>query len=236
MTTKKRTPSETIFLPPMKVLWAVTDPDRPENKWDPEKKQWSIRLVSTDEENRKAVEQLLGPYAPKFLEIKREQLIDEAGDDKIKLRRLEKGDDKVGPLDYEIAWRERLDRETAEPTGELELVLKRDEYKIDRRTKKRVRNAPPMVVDASLQVIDLVPPPGSIVVVKMATWPVYFASDNKVGMKRLLESIQVLSVPTGRAPDASGFERYNDGYSAEDAAGDEAEERPSRPVSSGADY
>lgn len=228
MTTKKRTPSETIFLPPMKVVWAVTDPEKPENKFDPEKKQWSLRLVSTDEANRKAIEQLLGPYAPKFLEIKREQLLDEAGDDAIKRKR-------ANEAEHEVAWRERLSRETAEPTGELELVLKRDEFKIDNRTKKKVRNQPPMVVDAQLNQVDLVPPSGSIVVAKMATWPVYFAKDNKVGMKRLLESIQVISVPAGRAPDASGFERYDDGYSA-DAAGDEAEERGSRPVSSGADY
>lgn len=234
---KKRIPSETYFLPPMKVLWAVTDPDKPENKYNPEQKQWSIRLVSTDEDNRKAVEQQLGPILPRFLDVKREELIAEAEakGDKIALKRLTQGDDKVGPLDYELPWRDRLSRETAEPTGELELVLKRDEFKIDRRSKKKVRNDPPIVVDAQTNQIDLIPPPGSIVVCKMATWPVYFAKDNKVGMKKLLEAIQVISMPAGRKPDASGFERYDDGYSAAEGA-DEGEAGEREGSSPGADY
>jgi len=233
---KYRVPSETVFLPPMKVIWAVTDPNRPENKFDPEKKAWSLRLVSTNEANRKNVEALLGPFLPRFFEMKKAELIEEAGDNKIKLRRLEQGDDKVGPVDIETPWRERISRETGEPTGELELMLKRDEFRIDRRTKQKVRNAPPLVIDAHRKPVLLVPPPGSIVIAKMATWPVFFAADNKIGMKRLLEACQIVSMPQARTPDASGFEEIDDGYSAEDRdeGGSEASSG-SRPVA-GADY
>jgi len=156
------------------------------------------------------------------------ELIEEAGDNAIKFKRAKE-------MEYETPWREVLNRETAEPTGAIEIVLKRAEYKLDRFTKAKVRNSPPMVVDANLQATSAPIPNGAIVVVKMATWPVYFAQDNKAGIKRLLESIQIVSMPVAKTPDASGFERYEDGWTGQDG-GPSNEPGSSPSPSSGADY
>lgn len=226
---RKRIPSKTVFLPPGRAMYAVTDPGHPENKFDPENKNWSIRVV-WEGEGRVALERLLGPMLPEALEAKQGELVAEAGDNAIKLKRAQ-------AMEYETPWREVLSRETGEPTGEVEIVLKRAEFRTDRITKAKVRNSPPLVVDARLQQTSAPIPNHATVVVKMATWPVYFAQDNKAGIKRLLESIQVLRMPEARKPDAEGFEVYDDGYSAEGGEGSPSGEgaAPS-PVSSGADY
>lgn len=223
--TRKRIPSTVVILPPALAKWAVTDPNHPENKFDPENKNWSIRL-EWEGEARDQVEKLLGPLLPQALDAKREELIAEAGDNAIKRKAAE-------AMEFETPWREVLNRETAEPTGAIEIVLKRGEFKMDRRTKLKVKNSPPLVVDSQRQPTSAPIPNGAIVVAKMATWPVYFAKDNKVGIKRLLEAIQVISLPAARTPDASGFEDYDDGFTADQspqAAGE------AQPVRSGADY
>lgn len=225
---RKRIPSTTVILPPACAKWAVTDPQHPENKFDPANKNWSIRL-EWEGDARAEVEKLLGPLLPQALEAKKAELIEEAGDNAIKRKRAEE-------MEYETPWREVLNRETAEPTGAIEIVLKRAEYKLDRFTKAKVRNSPPMVVDASLQATSAPIPNGAIVVAKMATWPVYFAQDNKAGIKRLLESIQIVSMPVAKTPDASGFERYEDGWTGDAPGSAEGQSGEGRPASSGADY
>ena len=224
---RQRIPSKTVILPAGKAFFAVTDPMKPENKFDETNPQWSVRVV-WDGEARKAVEQMLGPMLPEALEAKRAELISEAQEkgDKIKEKKAE-------AMDYETPWREVLNKETAEPTGEIEIVFKRPAFRTVRGSTAKVPNSPPHVVDKSLNTFLGPIPNRAMVVVKMATWPVYFPQDNKAGIKRLLESIQVVAMPEARRPDASGFEKYED-----DGEGDEGTARSegSSPVAPGADY
>lgn len=224
---RQRIPSKTVILPPAKAFFAVTDPANPENKFDPENKNWSIRLV-WEGEGRNAVEKLLGPMLPEALDAKKAELIAEAGDNAIKRKRAEE-------MEYETPWREVLNRETAEPTGEIEIVVKRPAMRMQRGSTQKVPNSPPLVVDARAIQTNAPIPNRATVIVKMATWPVYFAQDNKAGIKRLLESVQVIAMPEARRPDASGFEVYDDGYSAEEAQ-PEAKPGDKAPLAPGADY
>lgn len=207
---RRRTPSKEIVLPPGEAWFAVTAPDKPENKFDPANPSWSIK-VKWSPEDRKAVEQLLGPLLPEALEAKRAELISEAQreGDKIKEK-------KAASMEYETPWREVLSRETGEPTGELELVLKRSPTKFQKGSSVKVPNSPVLVVDANLKATTAPIPNRAKVIVKMATWPVYFAKDNKAGIKRNLEAIQIVSMPAARAPDTSGFAPQEGGYSADD--------------------
>lgn len=228
MTTNKnkRIPSETIFMPPGKAFFAVTHPDKPDAKFDPANPNWSIRVV-WEGEARKKVEQLLGPLVPRALEAMRERLIDEAREkgDKIKEKKAEAMTD-------EMPWREVLNRETAEPTGEIEIVFKRPAYRTDKNSGSKVPNSPPATVNRQAEIIPgLVIPNRSVVVVKMATWPVYFQNDNKAGIKKLLESVQLISLPEARKPDASGFQKYED-----DADDGEGQSAPAQGPVGGADY
>jgi hypothetical protein len=201
----KRIPSETIVLPPGKALFATLHPDKPDAKYDPTNPTWSIR-VEWEGEARKQVEQLLGPYVPRSLETMRERLIEEAREkgDKIKEKKAE-------AMESELPWREVLNRETAEPTGAIEIVFKRPSMRKDRNSGVLVPNSPPATVNRQAEIVPgLVIPNRSIVQVKMATWPVFFPNDNKAGIKKLLESVQLISLPAARKPDASGFQKYED--------------------------
>lgn len=224
---RRRTPSKLVILPPGKGLFAVTDPANPENKFDPSNKQWSIKVV-WGAEDRKKVEQLLGPLIPEALEAKREELLEEARQKGDKLK-----EKKAAEMESELPWREVMSRETGEPTGEIEMVFKRPAMRTQRGSIEKVPNSPPLVVDAKRAPLARPIPNGATVVVKMATWPVYFPQDNKASIKRLLEAIQVVAMPAARTPDASGFEDFDDGYSGE---GDEAPAQGSTPVPAGADY
>jgi hypothetical protein len=173
---------------------------------------------------------LLGPLVPESLEALREKLIAEAREkgDRIKEKKAE-------AMVSELPWREVLSKETAEPTGEIEIVFKRPAFRADRASGAKVPNSPPATVNRQGEIIaGLVIPNRSLVAVKMATWPVYFASDNKAGIKRLLESVQLISLPEARKPDASGFEKYEDDGSDYDAEGAQ-QPQGSAPVG-GADY
>ncbi|SKA17521.1 hypothetical protein SAMN02745126_03982 [Enhydrobacter aerosaccus] len=225
---RPRIPSKTLILPAGTAWFAVTHPDRAENKWDPTNPNWSIRVV-WEGEARKEVERLLGPLPLEALEIKKAELIAAAGSDMVKVKKAE-------AMEYEMPWREVLSKETGEPTGEIEIVFKRPAWKTDRATKMKVRNSPPATVNAQAEIVSgLVIPNRSIVVVKMATWPVYFSSDNRAGIKRLLESVQLVSLPKARTPDASGFQKY-------EATGDDSDQSDYQPQGTdgaqtvGADY
>lgn len=225
---RMRIPSTTIVLPPGKAFFAVTHPDKAENKFDPANKNWSIRVV-WDGENRKKVEQLLGPLVPAALDAKKAELIAEAQEkgDKIKEK-------KAGEMESEVPWREVLDRETAEPTGEIEIVFKRPEMRLNRSAGTKVKNSPPLVIDAQRATTSEPIPNRAIVAVKMATWPVYFAADNKAGIKRLLEAVQIISMPEARKPDADGFDTFDDGYKADADGASQGGEAPV--AASGSDY
>lgn len=207
---RTRIPSKPIILPEGEAWFSVTDPAKPENKFDPANPVWSIKVKWSPEE-RKAVEQLLGPLLPEALEAKKAELLDEAqrAGDKIKEKRVDQ-------MEYETPWREVLSRETGEPTGELELVLKRSPTKFQRGSQVKVVNSPVLVVDASLKPTAAPIPNRARVIVKMATWPVYFAKDNKVGIKRNLEAIQIVAMPAARTPDTQGFAAIEDGYSSDE--------------------
>jgi hypothetical protein len=225
---RNRIPSKTVILPPGKAMFAVTHPNKAENKWDPTNPQWSIRVV-WEGEARKKVEQLLGPMVPEALEAKKAELIAEA---------REKGDmikeKKAEAMESETPWREVLSKETAEPTGEIEIVFKRPAFRTDRSTDMKVPNSPPATANAQAEIVAGLPIPNrSLVAVKMATWPVYFASDNKAGIKRLLESVQLIAMPEARKPDASGFQKYEDNGSGDDEGQAEGN---AAPANSGADY
>lgn len=225
--TRKRIPSENIVLPPAIAMWAVTDPHNPEGyKGDTANRNWGLKLY-WEGEARKEVEALLGPKALNALEVKREELLEEAGPDKLKQK-------KANEAEMELPWREEFSRETGEPTGRIEIVAKRPEYRTVRGERKL--NTPPLVIDASKHPITTRVPNGATVVVKIASWPVYFAKDNRVGIKRLLEVVQVVKLPEARRPTADDMDAYDDGYTAEadEGTGDTGE--GSRPVASGADY
>lgn len=227
---RNRIPSKTLILPPGKAFFAVTHPDRAENKFEPTNPQWSIRVV-WDGEGRKQVENLLGPLVPEALEAKKAELIAEAVDEGNKVKEL-----RAEAMTHETPWREVLNKETAQPTGEIEIVFKRPAYRLDRASGSKVRNSPPATADSRGQIVHgLAIPNRAIVAIKMATWPVYFASDNVAGLKRLLEAVQLIAMPEARKPDASGFQSYDDGY-----VGDEGEGGQSAPgeapASVGGDY
>lgn len=225
--TRRRIASKTIILPPALAFFAVTD--KPENKFDPANLNWSIKLVWSGE-GRAAVEKELGPLLPEALEIKKAEQIEEAIAKKDKIK-----ENLANAMEYETPWREVMNRETAEPTGEIEMVLKRPAMRTQRGSDVKVPNSKPLVVDAMTNVILRPIPNRALVRVKMATWPVYFPKDNKAGIKRLLESIQVLAMPEARRPDASGFEAQNDGWT--DDGDDHAPQTGGQsPVAAGADY
>lgn len=227
---RARIPSKPVILPAGKGLFAVTDPQNPENKFDPTNRQWSIKVVWSPEE-RKKVEQLIGPLVPEALEAKRAELLDEAAREGNKIK-----EKAAASMTEEMPWREVISKETGEPTGELEMVFKRPAMKTVKGSAEKVPNSPPLVVDAKRNPTLRPIPNGARVVVKMATWPVYFAKDNKASIKRLLESIQVIVLPQARTPDASGFEDYDDEDGYDGTTEGTSSGEGSGAVPAGADY
>lgn len=211
---RPRTPSKTIFLPVGEALFFVTK--TPENKWDANNLQWSGKIKYNSEE-RKAVEQLLGPLLPEALEAKKAELIAEAkgslpngGDDMVKMKLAE-------AMEYETPWREVIDRETGQPTGDIEIVVKRPALRMNRATKEKEPNSAPLVVDSQGKPTNSPVPNRARVIVKMATWPVYFPKDNVAGIKRLFEAVQIVSMPEAFRPTADGFGVIEGGYVADEA-------------------
>ncbi|HEY0879886.1 MAG TPA: hypothetical protein VGD87_00085, partial [Archangium sp.] len=221
-------PSQTIILPAGLAFYAQTI--EPENKFDPASKNWSIK-VEWEGAAREAVEKMLGHLPLEALETKKAEMIEEARAKRNKVDEL-----KYEQMTYELPWRAVMNKETAEPTGAIEMVFKRPELKMDRFTKTKVPNSPPYVCDKALAPFLRPIPNRSLVIVKFATWPVYFPADNKAGIKRLLESIQVVSLPTARRPDASGFEAMEPDHDDETDHAPSAREGAAQAAAPGADY
>jgi hypothetical protein len=220
MSEKNDKPSLKLTTPPVTLAWPkLNEPDFGSKDYPKPDGEFSTKAVARlDDPDIQAFLKKLQAFHDQAIELGRKEFANLKPETRRKLKEV-----TVNPL-----YTERLDKETEEPTGEVEFKFaKKASYvaKKGPRAGQRI-HAKVAIFDSLGEVIRKVPEiwGGSVAKVSFTATPYFIPGTGAAGVKLNLDAVQLLVLRKGGERSAAdyGFGKEEGGYSHQDGSEDDA--------------